>query len=67
MLHLIAYLSPLPGFRIICQRKRGVKIGECVLIGLNVVIDGIFPEYVTIEDCVSLAGRNYVLAHSTPS
>lgn len=66
MLHLIAYFSPLPGFRIIRQRKRGVKIGESVLIGLSVVIDDIFPEYVAIEDGVSLAGMNYVLAHSTP-
>ncbi len=66
LLHMIAYFSPIPGLRVMCQRNRGVKIAKNVLIGLNVVIDSVFPEYVVIEEGVSLAGNNIVLAHSTP-
>ena len=66
MLHLVAYFSPMPSLRTMCQRKRGVRIGNRVLIGLNVVIDVIFPKYVTIEEGASLAGMNYILTHVTP-
>ena len=66
LLHLVAYFSPIPGLRAMCQRKRGVKIAKNVLIGLNVLIDTVFPEYIIIEEGVSLAGNNIVLAHSTP-
>lgn len=62
----IAYHSPLASLRVICQRKRGVQIGDGVLIGYNVMIDPIFPEYIQIGDGASLAGQNWVLAHSTP-
>lgn len=66
LLHMIAYFSPLSSVRIMCQRKRGVKIANNVLIGFNVIIDSVFPEYVVIHEGVSLAGSNIVLAHSTP-
>jgi acetyltransferase-like isoleucine patch superfamily enzyme len=65
-LSLIAFFSPIPGLRAMCHRKRGVKIAKNTLIGLNVVIDSVFPEYVVIEEGVSLAGNNVILAHSTP-
>ncbi|MFC2056408.1 acyltransferase [Chloroflexota bacterium] len=45
---------------------RGVKIGKNVLIGFNVTIDNIYPSQITIEDGVSLAGDNLILAHSKP-
>jgi len=66
LLSLIAFFSPIPGLRAMCHRKRGVKIAKNTLIGLNVVIDSVFPEYVVIEEGVSLAGNNVILAHSTP-
>ncbi len=66
LLHMIAYFSPMPGIRVICQRRRGVKIAKNVQIGPHVLIDTVFPEYVHIEEGVSLAGSNYILAHNTP-
>ncbi|MHA1927250.1 MAG: acyltransferase [Candidatus Thorarchaeota archaeon] len=66
LLHMIAYFSPIPSLRVMCQRKRGVRIGKDVQIGPHVLIDTVFPTYVVIEDGVSLAGSNYILAHNTP-
>ena len=66
LLHMIAYFSPVPSLRVMCQRKRGVRIGKNVQIGPHVLIDTVFPNYVVIEEGVSLAGSNYILAHNTP-
>ena len=66
LLSLIAYFVPYSGVRILCHRKRGVKIGKRVLIGFHCVLDEIFPDFITIEDDVSLAGKVYVLTHSNP-
>ncbi len=33
LLHMIAYFSPIPSLRVMCQRKRGVRIGKDVQIG----------------------------------
>ena len=66
LLHMIAYFSPIPSLRVMCQRKRGVRIGKNVQIGPHVLIDTVFPSFVVIEDGVSLAGSNYILAHNTP-
>ena len=66
LLSLIAYFSPYNGIRLFCHRKRGVKIGKRVLIGFHCVLDEIFPDFITIEDDVSLAGKVYILTHSNP-
>ena len=57
---------PWNGFRIRLQRWRGVQIGEHVHIGPDCIIDYAYPCFVRIEDGASLAGADYVLAHSTP-
>lgn len=36
------------------------------MIGLNVVLDNVFPNFISIGNNVSLAGWNYILCHSTP-
>jgi acetyltransferase-like isoleucine patch superfamily enzyme len=66
VLSLVAYFAPYNGIRIMCHRWRGVKIGKNVLIGFHCVLDEIFPDFITIEDDVSLAGKVYILAHSNP-
>jgi acetyltransferase-like isoleucine patch superfamily enzyme len=65
-LGLIAYFAPYNGVRVLCHRLRGVKIGQRVLIGFHCVLDESFPSFITIEDDVSLAGKNYLLTHSNP-
>lgn len=61
-----AYNCPLNKFRVRWNRRRGVTIGEHVYIGQHCMIDNAYPEYIYIEDNVSLAGNVTVLAHSNP-
>ena len=57
---------PWNGLRIKLQRWRGVNIGNKVHIGPGCTIDYPYPYFVTIEEGASLAGNDYLLAHSTP-
>lgn len=61
-----AYNCPLNSLRVKWNRKRGVTIGENVYIGQWSVLDNAYPEYIYIEDNVSLAGGNVLIAHSNP-
>lgn len=61
-----SYRCPLNIFRVRWNRRRGVTIGNNVYIGLHCTIDNAYPEYVYIEDNVSLAGNVTILAHSNP-
>ena len=45
---------------------RGVKISRQVHIGPLVTIDDVYPDYVVIEEGASIAGSNYILAHTKP-
>ncbi len=62
----LAYNCPVNSWRLRLHRWRGVNIGKNVLIGFRVSLDHSHPEYIYIEDEVSLAGNNYLLAHSNP-
>ena len=61
-----AMRCPWNGIRIRLQRWRGVNIGKHVHIGPGCTLDYPYPYFITIGDGASLAGNNYVLAHSTP-
>jgi acetyltransferase-like isoleucine patch superfamily enzyme len=61
------YIPVTPSLRVKLQRMRGVKIGNNVFIGIEVLIDPAFPELVVLRDDVSLAGRNILVAHSDPT
>lgn len=58
------HIPMLPSTRVRLQRMRGVKIGKNVFLGTEVLIDPCFPNLVTIEDNVTIAGRNILQAHS---
>lgn len=66
VLYRLSFMCPLNGWRIKMHRWRGVHIGNNVYIGMHCVIDNAYPEYIYIEDNVSLAGEVTVLAHSNP-
>ncbi len=66
LLHRWSYMCPLNSWRLWMHRKRGVTIGQHVYIGQRCSIDNAYPEYVYIEDNVSLAGGVIVIAHSNP-
>jgi len=66
LLYRLAFFCPLNGWRVKMHRWRGVNIGKNVYIGQHCVIDNAYPEYIYIEDNVSLAGGVTMLAHSNP-
>jgi acetyltransferase-like isoleucine patch superfamily enzyme len=57
---------PYSKMRVKLHKWRGVKIGKNVMIGPHVVIDDVYPNFVVIEDGVSLAANDYILTHSKP-
>ena len=65
-LQLVARVIPYSGLRIILHRMRGVKISGQVHIGPLVTIDDVYPDYVVIKEGASIAGSNYILAHTKP-
>ena len=65
-LQVISRIVPYSGIRIRLHRMRGVKIGKNAHIGPMVTIDDVYPNFVVIEDGVSLAGQIYVLTHNKP-
>jgi acetyltransferase-like isoleucine patch superfamily enzyme len=66
ILEMLAYNCPFNSLRVKFHRWRGVNIGQNVMIGLKVTLDHSYPEMIVLEDDVSLAGNNYLLAHSNP-
>lgn len=60
------YRCPLNSLRVRWNRKRGVTIGNNVYLGMHCDIDNAYPEYVFIEDNVSLAGDVIIIAHTNP-
>ena len=65
-LQVISRVAPFNGIRVRIQRMRGVTIGDMVHIGPLVTIDDVYPNFVIIEDRVSLAGQNFILTHNKP-
>jgi len=66
VLQVISKTLPYSGIKVWLQRKRGVKIGKNVHIGPAVTIDDVYPNFVIIEDGVSIAGQNFILTHNKP-
>lgn len=66
ILERLAYNCPINSWRVRFHRCRGVRVGKNVLIAMQVTLDHSYPSYIVIEDDVSLAGNNYLLAHSNP-
>ncbi len=54
---LPANLSP------VFRRLQGIKVGRDVFIDRSVILDGIYPELITIGDDVRLAPRSIVYCH----
>lgn len=66
ILQVISKTVPYSGLKIWLHRKRGVKIGKGVHIGPMVTIDDVYPNFVVIEDGVSIAGQNFIITHNKP-
>jgi acetyltransferase-like isoleucine patch superfamily enzyme len=49
--------------RVWLHRKRGVRIGENVIISLSVIVDGEYAKLVSIGDNVYIGARTAIVAH----
>ena len=67
LLWLLAYFCPINSVRVTCHKLRGVRVGKNVYIGMGCVLDHAYPEYVILDDNVSLTGNVYIVAHSKPT
>jgi acetyltransferase-like isoleucine patch superfamily enzyme len=64
VLQLLARISPGAGtLRVWLHRARGVKIGNGVWIGYDVILDSSVPGLIVIEDGASISMRVTVIAH----
>ena len=61
--HLARTLPGARSLRVALHRARGVRIGEGVWIGYDVILDTSRPHLITIEDRASLSMRVTVIAH----
>lgn len=66
IIQVISKVVPYSGLRIWLHKMRGVKIGKNAHIGPMVTIDDVYPNFVIIEDGVSIAGQNFILTHNKP-
>ncbi|MFX1511639.1 MAG: acyltransferase [Promethearchaeota archaeon] len=64
---IFAWIMPFYPLRCALWRKCGIKIGKGVFIGTLVSFDSEYPEYIEIEDNVSIAHGSIIFAHSTAS
>lgn len=65
-LEKLAYNCSINSWRVRFHKWRGVHIGKNVFIGLRCTLDHSYPEYIYLEDNVSLSGNNYIVVHSVP-
>jgi acetyltransferase-like isoleucine patch superfamily enzyme len=66
-LERFASIAPVPSWRVMFHRWRGVRIGKNVYIGYDVIFDRIYPEMIVIEDFVEIGDRSIISAHSRGS
>jgi acetyltransferase-like isoleucine patch superfamily enzyme len=64
--HFIAAKLPAGNLKVALYRSMGVKIGELVVIGMDVFIDPDWPELITIEDYVGISPHCKLVSHSRP-
>ena len=63
---LMAYACPNNKMRQWMHRRRGVHIGKHVYLGMFCFLDNLHPEYIYIEDNVSINAGTMVLTHFNP-
>ena len=63
---LLAYACPNNKLRQWMHRRRGVHIGKNVYLGMFCFLDNLHPEYIYIEDNVSVNAGTMILTHFNP-
>jgi len=62
-LERLALSFPIPSWRAMLHRWRGVHIGKDVYIGYDVIFDRLYPELITVEDYAVIADRCIISSH----
>lgn len=62
----LAYIAPSNKIRIVLNRWKGVNIAKGAYIGMCVFIDNAHPEYIYIEENVSVNAGCMLVAHFNP-
>lgn len=65
-LYRMAYFCPFNSLRVKMHRRRGVHIGKNVYIGQQCCLDNAYPEFIFIEDNVSIVNETTILTHVNP-
>ncbi len=64
LLEKLAFFAPISPIRVLLHKIRGVKIGQGVYIGHEVIIDRLYPDQVILEDNCSIGDRTTLYAHA---
>lgn len=60
----LGQILPYSSLRVFCFRLMGVNIGKDVFIGIDVIIDPLYPEQVYIGDFSEIGDRACIYAHT---
>lgn len=66
-LERLASTFPIPSWRVMLHRWRGINIGKNVYIGYDVIFDRIHPELIDIGDYAEIGDGCIISAHSRGS
>ena len=66
-LELLAYYCPLNSIRVYLHKARGLKVGNDVYLGRELLIDRVYTSKITIGNHTTVGDRTIITAHaSTP-
>jgi len=63
---ILAYIAPSNSIRVKLNRWKGVHVADGSYIGMFCFFDNAYPEYIFIEENVSINAGCYVVAHFNP-
>lgn len=63
---VLAYIAPSNKIRVALNRWKGVHIADGSYVGMFCFIDNAYPEYIFIEENVSVNAGCYLIAHFNP-
>jgi len=63
---ILAYIAPSNSLRVKLNRWKGIHIADGAYIGMFCFLDNAYPEWIFIEEKVSINAGCYVIAHFNP-
>jgi len=63
LLMITAYIMPFNAFRVKLNKWKGVNVGKNVYIGMFVMFDNAYPDYIYLEDNSAINAGSMVISH----